>query len=128
MADEKNVADNKSKGGIGRLLIGGVIGGVIGLLFAPRKGSETRAQIAVQTKPVQESGKVIASKAGQVVGSQAEKISKKIPGIHQVKDLVSRIAGKPDTSTDVKNDISTASQKNSKTDEVEDKSATDETD
>jgi gas vesicle protein len=42
--------DNQNTGKmIGALLIGAAIGGVIGVLFAPDKGSETRKKIAGQT-------------------------------------------------------------------------------
>ncbi|HWY13206.1 MAG TPA: YtxH domain-containing protein [Bacteroidia bacterium] len=40
---------------IGALLIGAAIGGVLGILFAPDKGSETRKKIAGQTDDLTES-------------------------------------------------------------------------
>jgi gas vesicle protein len=40
---------------IGALLVGAAIGGVLGILFAPDKGSETRKKIAGQTDDLTES-------------------------------------------------------------------------
>ncbi|MBP7809215.1 MAG: YtxH domain-containing protein [Bacteroidia bacterium] len=40
---------------IGALLVGAAIGGVLGILFAPDKGSETRKKIAGQTNDLAES-------------------------------------------------------------------------
>jgi len=40
------MAENNTGENIMALLIGGLVGGVLGLLFAPRKGCETREAIA----------------------------------------------------------------------------------
>jgi gas vesicle protein len=49
--------ENSSNNGkvIGALLIGAAIGGVLGILFAPDKGSETRKKIAGKTDDLTES-------------------------------------------------------------------------
>lgn len=39
---------SKKKSGFGKFLIGGAIGAGLGLLFAPKKGSETRKQLKLQ--------------------------------------------------------------------------------
>ena len=39
---------SKKKSGFGKFILGGVIGGALGLLFAPKKGSETRRELRVK--------------------------------------------------------------------------------
>lgn len=42
---------------IGALLVGAAVGGILGILFAPDKGSETRKKIAGKTNDLKESVK-----------------------------------------------------------------------
>lgn len=39
---------SKKKSGFGKFILGGAIGGALGLLFAPKKGSETRRELRVK--------------------------------------------------------------------------------
>lgn len=42
--------ENKKKGGIGKFIAGAVVGGALGVLFAPKKGSETRKDLTNKLK------------------------------------------------------------------------------
>ena len=70
---------------MGRLLIAvvGIIGvacGVLaGILFAPRKGSETREEIVRRSRPLQESARKAASRAGEKIAPIARMAGSKIP-------------------------------------------------
>ena len=70
---------------MGRLLIAvvGIVGvacGVVaGILFAPRKGSETREEIVKRSRPLQESARKAASRAGEKITPIARMAGSKIP-------------------------------------------------
>jgi gas vesicle protein len=64
---------------IGALLVGAVIGGALGILFAPDKGSETRKKIAGKTNDLTESLKekfnILLEEAKQEFENVKEKVS-----------------------------------------------------
>ncbi|CAM2962773.1 YtxH domain-containing protein [Paenibacillus sediminis] len=66
----------KNKGLLWGALIGGVVGSVTALLFAPKPGRELRQDIADGAKQVGETSQLIASK----VGEQSSQIYEKIKG------------------------------------------------
>ena len=59
----------------GKVFVGvaGAVGVVVGILFAPRKGSETRKAIVDSTEPVQTAARKAASKAGDAIAPAAGK-------------------------------------------------------
>ena len=61
--------------------VGGAIGVAIGILFAPRKGSETRRAIAERTEPVQTVARKAASKAGDAIAPATDKAGEWLPVI-----------------------------------------------
>ena len=50
-----------------------------GILFAPRKGSETREEIVRRSRPLQESARKAASRAGEKIAPIARMAGSKIP-------------------------------------------------
>lgn len=68
--------------GSGKFVLGAVLGAIAGaaagLLFAPKKGSETRKIIKDKAGEYVEKGKEIATKEGKAVKEAAEDLSKKI--------------------------------------------------
>ncbi len=79
---------------MGKVWIGvaGVVGVAIGILFAPRKGSETRKAIVDRTEPVQTAAKKAASRAGDVIAPAADKAGEWVPLIGKNKEGVNETA------------------------------------
>lgn len=50
---------NKKKSGFGKFIAGALVGGALGVLFAPKKGSETRKDLAKKMKELVEQVKKI---------------------------------------------------------------------
>ncbi|MEK7545371.1 MAG: YtxH domain-containing protein [Patescibacteria group bacterium] len=76
--DEQNTNPEKKKSIVDKLvmgaIIGGAIGSVLGVAFAPRKGRDTR-------KIIKEKGKELYEKHGSVVKDLAEKAKEESKGI-----------------------------------------------
>ncbi len=49
----------KKKGGLGKFIAGAVVGGALGVLFAPKKGSETRRELTQKLKELLDKAKEI---------------------------------------------------------------------
>ena len=66
---------------MGKISVGvaGAIGVVVGLLLAPRKGSETRKQIVQRTEPLQEAARRAASRAGDAVKPVTRMVGERVP-------------------------------------------------
>ncbi len=60
-------------------VIGVTIGVVAGILFAPRKGSETREEIVRRSQPVQKAARGAASSVGQKVKPIAKLAGERLP-------------------------------------------------
>jgi len=82
MQDSYN-SDQESGGGAGSfvfgMLCGAAIGAAVGLMFAPRAGVETRAQLANQTERLRrtaaEQGERLRQRAGDMYGTASETIN-----------------------------------------------------
>ena len=59
----------------------GAVGVVVGILFAPRKGSETRRAIVERTEPVQTAARKAASKAGDAIAPATGRAGEWLPMI-----------------------------------------------
>jgi len=68
-----NLKNNQSNAGVivGSLLIGAAIGGVLGILFAPDKGSNTRKKIAGKTEDFT---KTVKDKFNSMVGDAKKEL------------------------------------------------------
>ena len=66
---------------MGKISVGvaGAIGVVVGILLAPRKGSETRKQIVQRTEPLQEAARKAASRAGDAVKPVTKMVGERVP-------------------------------------------------
>ena len=89
--------------GKGKVWVGvaGAVGVVVGILFAPRKGSETRKAIVERTEPVQAAARKAASKAGDVIAPATDKAAAWVPliGKNDKRDVeMEEPAGKASSS------------------------------
>ncbi len=98
---------------MGKIWIGiaGAVGAVIGILFAPRKGSETREEIARRAEPIAEeiarraepvaqAARDAASKAGDAIAPIAEKARERIPTVSAGKDSGGEKAESPEAKSE----------------------------
>lgn len=70
------------------VVISGAIGVLIGILLAPRKGSETREQIIERSKPLQQAAKNAVSRAGDAVVPVAKIAGERVPLLRKGKEDV----------------------------------------
>ena len=66
---------------MGKISVGiaGAIGVLVGILIAPRKGSETRKRIVQRSEPLQQAARNAASKAGDAVKPVTRVVGERIP-------------------------------------------------
>lgn len=60
-------------------VVGVTLGVLAGILFAPRKGSETREEIVRRSRPLQETARNAASRAGQKIQPIAKLAGDRLP-------------------------------------------------
>ena len=74
----KNMSKDKKKSGFGKFLAGAAIGAGLGILFAPKKGSETRQELKEKLDEL----------ANKVKGIDVEEVRESIEAkIEELKDL-----------------------------------------
>ena len=92
---------------MGKISVGiaGAVGVLIGILIAPRKGSETRGQIVQRSEPLQQAVKSAASKAGnaakpvtRVVGERIPMLNRSSRSVAPEKPVQEAVAEDPPTS------------------------------
>ena len=74
---------------MGKISVGiaGAIGVLIGILIAPRKGSETRERIVQRSKvPIQQAARTVASRAGETLKPVARVVGERVPMIGKDRD------------------------------------------
>jgi len=90
---ERDEASNTTK--LSYLIIGGGIGAVLALLFAPKSGHELRGDIADVTRKGLEKGKDAASVVGEKAGDYYEVTREKATGLYQTaQDKAGELAEK----------------------------------
>ena len=66
---------------MGKISVGiaGAIGVLVGILIAPRKGSETREEIIRRSEPLQEAARKAASRVGDAVKPVTKMVGERVP-------------------------------------------------
>ena len=66
---------------MGKISVGvaGAIGVLVGILLAPRKGSETREKIVRRSEPLQQAARKAASRAGDTIKPVTRMVGKRVP-------------------------------------------------
>ena len=91
------------------LLIGGGIGAVLALLFAPKSGHELRGDIADATRKGLEKGKETATLVGEKAGDYYEVTRERASGLyHTAQDKVGELTDRAKEATVRRNPISDA--------------------
>lgn len=68
------------------VVISGAIGVLVGILLAPRKGSETRDQIIQRSKPLQQAAKNAVSRASHAVAPVTKMAGERVPMLGKGKE------------------------------------------
>ena len=66
---------------MGKISVGvaGAIGVLVGILLAPRKGSETREKIVRRSEPLQQAARKAASRAGDTIKPVTRMVGERVP-------------------------------------------------
>ena len=104
--------DNGSSFALG-LVVGGIIGTVIGVLIAPRSGTETRADLAERSEAWRIRAEEMAAQLRERVGPAVEEMRDRVgpavegmrdrvgPVVEQVSSRVGRSRGMPQTDAEL---------------------------
>ena len=60
-------------------IVGVTLGVLVGILFAPRKGSETREEIVRRSRPLQDATRSAASRMGQKIQPVVKQVGDRLP-------------------------------------------------
>lgn len=78
------------------LLLGGIIGAFVGILIAPKPGSETRAQLWEKSDYLRERAEDISSTVIETVGPAIDTLSEKVgPAIENARELLTPTVDNP---------------------------------
>ena len=82
-------------------LLGGIIGTVVGILLAPKSGSETRADLLEQSETLRARAEELAAKVRERVGPTVEGVRERVvPVAGQMDSRVSRGPEAPESDTE----------------------------
>jgi hypothetical protein len=74
-------------------LIGGIVGAVLGILLAPKPGSETRADLLAQSEDLRVRAEELAAKVRERVGPAVEGVRERMgPAMESVRERVEPVA------------------------------------
>ena len=74
-------------------LVGGIVGAVVGILLAPKPGSETRAELLVQSEALRERAEELAARVRERVGPAVEGVRGRVgPAVEGVRERVAPVA------------------------------------
>ena len=82
-------------------LLGGIIGAVVGILLAPKSGSETRADLLEQSETLRARAEEMAAKVRERVGPAVEGVRDRVvPAAAKIDICVGREAVVPESDTE----------------------------
>ena len=73
--------DSQARGVISAFLVGGLLGAMAGLLFAPQRGKKLRADISEKATNLIEDGEMAVRSAKSTVSSAAKEVERKAGAI-----------------------------------------------
>ena len=84
------MADNDSGGSfVAGFLMGGIVGTVVGILLAPKPGSETRADLLEQSELLRTRAEELAARVRERVGPAMEGVRERVaPAVDGVRERV----------------------------------------
>ena len=85
--------DESGSSFVAGFVLGGIVGAIVGILLAPKPGSETRADLLIQSETLRTRAEDLAARVREQVGPTVEGVRERIgPAMEGVRERVTPVA------------------------------------
>jgi len=86
-------SDESGSSFVAGFVLGGIVGAIVGILLAPKPGSETRADLLIQSETLRGRAEDLAARVREQVGPTVEGVRERVgPAVEGVRERVTPIA------------------------------------